>query len=102
MKTIVRFFAVPFGLVLLSALAVPDAQAKPRGASEEARVQMLDGRVKSLKEIEAQVLPKMRGMTYLGPEYDPQTRIYRLKFIQDNHVIFVDVDGQSGRILRRR
>ncbi|MEO1045278.1 MAG: hypothetical protein AAFX04_07550 [Pseudomonadota bacterium] len=98
-----RLFLLPLGIALLTPLAVDDAQAQRRGAEENARQQMLDGQVKSLKEIEAAVLPRMKGMTYLGPEFDPRTRIYRLKFIRDNnHVVFVDVDGRTGRILRQR
>lgn len=89
-------------IAVSQAFAVPDAQAQRRGDEDNARQQMLDGQVKSLKEIERAVLPQMKGMTYLGPEFDPETRIYRLKFIRDNHVIFVDVDGRSGRILRQR
>lgn len=86
---------------LLLAIPVEPIQAQRRSAGDDARQQMLDGRVKSLKEIEANILPQMKGMKYLGPEYDPETRIYRLKFIRDNRVTFVDVDAGTGKILRR-
>ena len=36
---------------------------------------------------------------YLGPELDGGT--YRMKFIQNGRVIWVDVDPQTGRIIRR-
>lgn len=97
-----RILLLVSGIAMLAVIAVPDAQAQRRGAEDNARQQMLDGQVKSLKQIEAAVLPRMKGMTYLGPEFDPITRIYRLKFIRDNHVVFVDVDGRTGRILRQR
>jgi uncharacterized membrane protein YkoI len=44
----------------------------------------------------------MKGMEYLGPEYDPEARVYRLKFIDNGRVIFVDVDARTGAILRQR
>ena len=42
-----------------------------------------------------------RGMQYLGPEYDPAAMAYRLKFIRDGRVIFVDVDARTGQVLRQ-
>ena len=45
------------------------------------------------------VLPFMGGADYLGPELNG--RVYRFKFMQNGRVIWVDVDGQSGRIIRR-
>lgn len=88
----------------LSALALTaSANALVRKADQqEARKQMSDGKVMSLRQIEAIILPKMRGMEYLGPEYFEDTRIYRLKFVDDGDVIFVDVDARSGQIVRQR
>ena len=87
------------GLALISA---PATAADRRGEQNDARAQMFAGKVKSLRSIENQVLPKMRGTEYLGPEFDPTTQIYRLKFIRGRKVIFVDVDGRTGLILRQR
>jgi len=42
------------------------------------------------------------GAQYLGPEYDPLAVVYRLKFIKDGHVVFVDVDARSGEIIGQR
>ena len=41
----------------------------------------------------------MPGADYLGPELNGDS--YRLKFMQNGRVIWVDVDSQTGRILRR-
>ncbi len=68
----------------------------------KAREQMNSGKVLSLREIEGRVVPRMRGMEYLGPEYDGNAQVYRLKFIDAGRVIFVDVDARSGSILRQR
>ena len=68
----------------------------------KAREQMNSGKVLSLREIEGRVVPRMRGMEYLGPEYDGNAQVYRLKFIDSGRVIFVDVDARSGSVLRQR
>src|SRR3982751_5052219 len=57
------------------------------------------GRSMPLPQLERRVLPFMGGADYLGPELNGGT--YRMKFIQNGRVIWVDVDPQSGRIIRR-
>lgn len=93
-----RFFVILFlvvGLPAMPALAAPD------NAQGQVRRDIREGAVRSLREIEQQVLPRMQGMEYLGPEYDPAALAYRLKFIRDGRVVFVDVDARSGQILRQ-
>ena len=92
--------------LILAALAVATpltAQAAPRrDAQGEVRKDMREGKVSSLRDIERRVLPAMPGMEYLGPEYDPAAMAYRLKFIRDGRVVFVDVDARSGQIISQR
>lgn len=89
--------------MLASAAFLSPVIADPgRGEQNEARQDMKAGKVKSLREIEANIVPRMRGMQYLGPEYDPSAQVYRLKFINRDRVIFVDVDGRTGSVLRQR
>jgi hypothetical protein len=57
------------------------------------------GRSMPLPQIERRVMPLMPGADYLGPELNGGT--YRMKFIQNGRVIWVDVDPQTGRIIRR-
>ena len=52
-----------------------------------------------LPQLERRVMPLMGGADYLGPELNGGT--YRMKFIQNGRVIWVDVDPQTGRIIRR-
>ncbi|MBX9885955.1 MAG: PepSY domain-containing protein [Novosphingobium sp.] len=94
-----RWTSAILALGLLVALA-PAADAQQR-ADEQGNVRrdLRNGNVRSLREIEARVLPMKRGMQYLGPEYDPTAMAYRLKFIQDGRVVFVDVDARTGQIL---
>ncbi|MBC2664894.1 PepSY domain-containing protein [Novosphingobium flavum] len=85
-----------------SILAIsPLASAAPGDEQGQARRDMRAGNVRPLREIEQRVLPSMPGMQYLGPEYDPTAMAYRLKFIQNGRVVFVDVDARSGQILSR-
>ncbi len=87
--------------LLATGLAAPPAVAQSRNDQGEARKEMQAGNVLSLREIERRVLPTMRCGEYLGPAYDSTAMAYRLKFICDGKVKFVDVDARSGRVLRR-
>jgi uncharacterized membrane protein YkoI len=82
--------------------AAPAYAFAPKADQQQARQQMSDGKVMSLRQIEGRVLPQMRGMEYLGPEYDEDSKVYRLKFVDNGRVIFVDVDARTGQILRQR
>ena len=94
-------FASLLAAVPLAAMA--PAEAKPRRDEQgEVRKDMREGAVRSLRDIERRVLPAMNGMQYLGPEYDPAAMAYRLKFIRDGRVVFVDVDARSGQVLGQR
>ena len=44
-------------------------------------------------------MPFMGGAEYLGPEF--MGKSYRLKFMRDGRVIWVDVDAATGRIIGR-
>jgi len=98
-----KFIASSCAAALLAGgLAVPAAQGQSRKDEQgQARKEMQAGNVLSLREIEQRVLPQMRGMQYLGPAYDATAMAYRLKFIRDGRVVFVDVDARTGRIISR-
>jgi len=93
---------------LLAALAMVDAaspaiarQDQERGDQGEARREAQAGTQLSLREIERRILPQMPGSEYLGPAYDSTARAYRLKFIREGRVTYVDVDARTGRIIGR-
>jgi uncharacterized membrane protein YkoI len=90
--------ALTAGSLTLSAVPVRADQVSEQG---QVRKERRAGNVRSLREIEQSVLPQMSGMQYLGPEYDAAAMAYRLKFIQNGKVFFVDVDARSGRIIGR-
>ncbi|MDJ0643634.1 MAG: PepSY domain-containing protein [Erythrobacter sp.] len=107
MTRIRSFFAGILAALALATLAGVPASAgalsQDQGQSDqgEARKEMRAGNQLSLREIERRVLPRMRGSEYLGPAYDSRARAYRLKFIKDGRVTYVDVDARTGRIINR-
>ncbi|WNO54135.1 hypothetical protein [Stakelama saccharophila] len=78
--------------------AVPQHRREDQNAALEGR---RSGRILPVREIERRVLPSMHGAKYLGFDFDSATTIYTLKFLRDGSVIWVDVDGRSGHVLRR-
>ncbi|RKF21181.1 hypothetical protein D6851_09715 [Altericroceibacterium spongiae] len=77
------------------------AAEQSRDEQGQVRKAIREGNVQSLRDIERKVLPQMKGHEYLGPEYDAAAKAYRLKFIKDGRVVFIDVDARSGRIISR-
>ncbi len=92
---------VLISLALAPLLVAAPALAGPGNEQGQVRKEMRAGNVRPLREIERKVVPMMTGMQYLGPEYDPTALAYRLKFIRNGRVIFVDVDARSGDIIRQ-
>lgn len=97
-----------FALLLAAALMTSGFSATPvmaqaRNDQGEARKEMKAGNVLPLREIERRVVSplKAQGHEYLGPAYDSTAMAYRLKFIKDGRVSFIDVDARTGRILQR-
>ncbi|MEO5772818.1 MAG: hypothetical protein ABIQ32_01690 [Sphingomicrobium sp.] len=94
--------AIAAGLLASPALADPQrdqgARDTPRDQDRAFRATR-DGRSMPLPNIERRVMPFMPGADYLGPEFNGET--YRLKFMQNGRVIWVDVDAATGRIIRR-
>ncbi|MBV9527207.1 hypothetical protein [Sphingomonas sp.] len=71
----------------------------PQRDSDRVFLDVQQGRAMPLPQLERRVMPLMPGAEYLGPELNRGT--YRLKFMQNGRVIWVDVDSQTGRIIRR-
>ena len=86
----------------LSPTAIPAADApylqRDQQRAWEAR---REGRILPRPQNERPVVPSMRGAQYLGPELDPDSGIYTLKFLRNGTVIWVKVDGRSGQIIGR-
>lgn len=87
------------GVLLATSVAAPGV-ARPRD-QDEAYQATRSGQIRSLREIEGRVVPRMGGAAYLGPEFDSGSATYRLKFMRAGSVIWVDVDGRTGAIIGR-
>ena len=86
---------------VLTGVAVAQAPDQRHGDQRSAFEARKTGRSLSLREIEARVIPTMRGLQYIGFDYDSGSAIYTLKFLRDGTVIWVEVDGRSGQIIGR-
>jgi hypothetical protein len=86
------------GLIAASLFASPALADRPRD-QDRAFEATRHGRSMPLPMIERRVMPFMGGADYLGPEFRGET--YRLKFMRDGRVIWVDVDAATGRIIGR-
>lgn len=84
---------------LAAGLTGAPALADPPRDSQRAFEGRKEGRSMPLPQLERRVMPFMGGADYLGPEITGGS--YRMKFIQNGRVIWVDVDPQTGRIIRR-
>jgi hypothetical protein len=97
-------FASAFSAFLLGSLATAAvAQQNRRQEQVDLRQDIRKGSIQSLRQIETNVVPAMkrRGADYIGAEYDSAALRYRLKFVRQTSVIWIDVDGRSGAIVAR-
>ena len=92
-------FRTLLAAVLAASLTGAPALADPPRDADRAFQATQEGRSMPLPQLERRVLPFMGGADYLGPEFNGGT--YRFKFMQNGRVIWVDVDAQTGRIIRR-
>ena len=95
---LMKFFAAA---CLAGLLLTPAADARRQREQDRAFAARQAGRIMPLHEIEARIVRQMPGCDYLGPEFDSNSGVYRLKFMRGGTVIFVDVDGRNGNIIGR-
>ncbi|MFO6448836.1 PepSY domain-containing protein [Erythrobacter sp. NE805] len=100
MKPLASLLLIPLAAMTLAGLPAA-AQEQARGEQGEARREAQAGNIMRSGEIEARILPSMRDAEYLGFAYDSTAKAYRLKFIKDGRVTYVDVDARTGRIIGR-
>lgn len=84
--------------LIATTLGVAGLDQRPRDQDRAFRATR-EGRSMPLPMLERRVRPHMGGADYLGPELRGET--YRLKYMQDGRVIWVDVDAATGRIVRK-
>jgi hypothetical protein len=88
-------------LVLLSVAALAAAHPAHQSEALTSYRDTHQGTVRPLQSIESSVVPNMKrqGAAYIGAEYNARALQYRLKFMNDGAVIWIDVDGRSGVII---
>ena len=89
------------GALIALALAAPGGAFERRGDQYQALEARQSGRVMSLRSIESRILPQMGDADYLGPEFDNDASVYRLKFMRGGRVFWVDVDARTGGVIGR-
>jgi hypothetical protein len=83
----------------LTGFSAPTA-APFQGREQDAALKALrQGRIMPLRAIENRIVPKMRGYDYLGPEFDAPAVRYRLKFLREGSMVWIDVDARTGQIV---
>jgi hypothetical protein len=88
--------ALIVALIGMTAAVSAPAAAGPREREQaEAFKGARDGRIIPLRAIEERIVTKMRGFSYLGPEYYADIGRYRLKFLRGQRVVWIDVDARS-------
>ncbi|MFB0613354.1 hypothetical protein [Aurantiacibacter poecillastricola] len=99
MKTLSAILAA--AALAASLAATPAYAQQSRSNQQSARAEMQAGRNMPIREIERRIIPRMESSDeYIGFEYDETAQAYRLKFIRNGRMIWVDVDAQTARILR--
>ena len=94
---ILRF---PLLLAAIGLAAQAPASLRDQGREQQEALRgMKQGRLVPLRAIENQIVPKMRGFDYLGPELDVSIARYRLKFIRGSRVVWIDVDARTGEVV---
>jgi len=91
-----------FFFLAAAGFAAAPLSARPHNRDQDAAFEATQqGKLMPLRTIESMIVPQMRGADYLGPELDAASGRYRLKFLRGDRVIWVDVDGRTGRVIGR-
>lgn len=87
-------------MTALSPLQPSTADARDRQHEQNAaRRAMLDGQVMPFSMIKRRVDAQMGDATYVGSEFNPSSNRYRLKYVRNGKVVWVDADGRTGDII---
>jgi hypothetical protein len=92
-------FRTLFAAAIAAGLAAGPALADPPRDQDRVGEAVRNGKSMPLPKIEQRVMPFTGGADYLGPEFNGNT--YRLKFMRNGRVFWVDVDPETGKIVGR-
>jgi hypothetical protein len=85
-------------LILASGYSPAADAGDRRDEQDAARRAMLDGHVMPFSIIKRRVDSEMGDATYVGSEFNPSSNRYRLKYVKNGKVVWVDADGRTGDI----
>lgn len=94
------FTAAYIGLLTIS-LAPVAAIARPMPEQDAILNNVRNGVIRPFPEMLARARGNIGGAELLGSEFDAGTGRYRFKFQRGNSVIWMDMDGRTGRELGR-
>lgn len=100
MTVLLALLAAPMGSPPMIEPPMTMGGDQRRGDQMRAYQQRKEGNL-SLREIEQRVVPTMRDSQYIGFDYDAQAAVYTLKFLRNGTVIWVEVDGRTGKVIGR-
>lgn len=69
-----------------------------RGDQDEAYAAARAGAIKPLGEIISKVSQRQSG-NFIGSDFDSSKRTYRLKYMQNGSVRYIDVDARTGQVI---
>ena len=98
-RPVVSLFRTLFAAAFAVGMAASPALADPPRDQDRVGEAVRSGKSMPLPKIEQRVMPFTGGADYLGPEFNGRT--YRLKFMRNGKVFWVDVDPETGRIVGR-
>lgn len=99
-KSLPLTFLTGLGTIAALVALAPVASAGGRQDEQDAaRRAMLDGQVMPFAMIKRRVDAQMGGASYVGSEFNPASNRYRLKYVKDGKVVWVDADGRTGDII---
>ncbi|HVI97703.1 MAG TPA: hypothetical protein VM657_01400 [Sphingomonas sp.] len=94
-------FCVLSAFAITGSASLAESAQHRRGDQQEAFEARRNGRILPLRDIERRIVPAMKDSRYIGFVFDSASAIYTLKFLRDGVVIWVDVDGRTGKIIGR-
>jgi hypothetical protein len=82
-------------------LAAPAFADRRMPEQDAIRAGVRSGNILPYQEMRARALDRAGGAQMIGSEFDPGTGRYRFKFQRGNSVIWLDMDGRTGREMGR-
>lgn len=87
-------------VLMAAAFAAAPASAQMLRDQDEAFAAARNGEIRPLGEILGRVAGRVPG-NFIGSDYDAARQTYRLKYMQNGRVRYIDVDARTGAVIGR-